>query len=220
MHIIILGAPGSGKGTQAQFIMGTYGIPIISTGDMLRTAVKCNWKCGKKIKKIMDAGKLVSDEIVIDLVKERIDQPDCRMGFLFDGFPRTLLQAHAIKSDGIKIHYVLELFLSDKLVIERISGRRVHERSGRIYHVNFNPPKVTNRDDITGDILTIRADDQEVIVQKRLAEYHKMTLPLVHYYSQEEKIGNVEYYKLDASKSVKHIHNTLTSILDKHDKKL
>ncbi|VFP84288.1 Adenylate kinase [Candidatus Erwinia haradaeae] len=220
MRIILLGTPGSGKGTQAQFIVNKYGIPKISTGDMLRTAVKCNWRYGEKIKKIMDAGRLVSDEIVIALVKERICQTDCSMGFLLDGFPRTLLQAHALQASGVKIDHVLELCLSDELAMRRISGRRIHERSGRIYHVNFNPPKVNGRDDITGEILSIREDDQEEVVYKRLTAYHKMTVPLTLFYGKEAENGYMKYHQLDGSKSVTQIYEDLTCILSENNTNL
>lgn len=161
MRIILLGAPGAGKGTQAQFIMEKYGIPQISTGDMLRAAVKAGSELGQKAKEIMDAGKLVTDELVIALVKERIAQEDCRKGFLLDGFPRTIPQADAMKEAGIKVDNVLEFDVPDALIVERIVGRRVHVSSGRVYHVTFNPPKVAGKDDVTGEELSTRKDDQK-----------------------------------------------------------
>ena len=184
MRIILLGAPGAGKGTQAQFIMEKYGIPQISTGDMLRAAVKAGSELGKQAKEIMDAGKLVTDELVIALVKERIAQEDCRKGFLLDGFPRTIPQADAMKEAGINVDFVLEFDVPDELIVDRIVGRRVRA-SGRVYHVKFNPPQVEGKDDVTGEELTTRKDDQEETVRKRTVEYHQMTAPLISYYSKE-----------------------------------
>ncbi|HFT5239419.1 TPA: adenylate kinase [Yersinia enterocolitica] len=213
MRIILLGAPGAGKGTQAQFIMEKYGIPQISTGDMLRAAVKAGSELGLKAKEIMDAGKLVTDELVIALVKERITQDDCRDGFLLDGFPRTIPQADAMKEAGIKVDYVLEFDVPDELIVERIVGRRVHAASGRVYHVKFNPPQVEDKDDVTGDELTIRKDDQEVTVRKRLIEYHQQTAPLVSYYRQEADAGNTQYFKLDGTRKVAEVSAELATIL-------
>jgi len=169
MRIILLGAPGAGKGTQAQFIMERYGIPQISTGDMLRAAVKAGTDLGKKAKEVMDAGQLVSDELIIGLVKERIQQEDCQKGFLLDGFPRTIPQADAMKEAGISIDAVLEFDVADEEIVKRMSGRRVHPGSGRVYHVVYNPPKVEGKDDVTGEDLVIRPDDEESIVRDRLA---------------------------------------------------
>ncbi|MFN6885020.1 adenylate kinase, partial [Proteus mirabilis] len=168
MRIILLGAPGAGKGTQAQFIKENYGIPQISTGDMLRAAVSAGTELGLKAKALMDNGQLVTDELVIALVKERIKQDDCRNGFLLDGFPRTIPQADAMKEAGINVDFVLEFAVPDEIIVERIVGRRVHAPSGRVYHIKFNPPKVENRDDVTGEELTTRKDDQEETVRKRL----------------------------------------------------
>ena len=184
MKLILLGAPGAGKGTQATFICQKYGIPQISTGDMLRAAVKAGTPLGLQAKAVMESGGLVSDELIINLVKERIAQPDCAQGFLFDGFPRTIPQAEAMKSAGVKIDYVLEISVPFDAIIERMSGRRSHPASGRTYHVKYNPPKVEGRDDITGEPLVQRDDDKEETVRKRLEVYSAQTRPLVDYYSQ------------------------------------
>ncbi|GLY62071.1 adenylate kinase [Pectobacterium brasiliense] len=213
MRIILLGAPGAGKGTQAQFIMEKYGIPQISTGDMLRAAVKAGTELGKQAKEIMDAGKLVTDELVIALVKERIAQEDCRNGFLLDGFPRTIPQADAMKDAGINVDYVIEFAVPDELIIDRIVGRRVHAASGRVYHVKFNPPKVEGKDDVTGEDLTIRKDDQEDTVRKRLIEYHQQTAPLVSYYQKEADAGNTRYFKVEGTRKVEEVRAELETIL-------
>ncbi len=184
MRLILLGAPGAGKGTQATFICKHYGIPQISTGDMLRAAVKAGTPLGIEAKKVMDAGGLVSDNIIIGLVKERIAQPDCAGGFLFDGFPRTIPQADAMKDAGVKLDVVLEIDVPDEAIIERMSGRRAHLPSGRTYHVKFNPPKVEGKDDVTGEPLIQRDDDKEETVRKRLQVYQSQTRPLVDYYGR------------------------------------
>ncbi|MGV7963608.1 adenylate kinase [Photorhabdus tasmaniensis] len=214
MRIILLGAPGAGKGTQAQFIMEKYGIPQISTGDMLRTAVKAGTELGLKAKELMDNGKLVTDELVIALVKERIKQDDCHNGFLLDGFPRTIPQADAMKEAGIHVDYVLEFDVPDELIIERIIGRRVHAPSGRVYHLKFNPPAVENKDDVTGEDLTIRKDDHEDIVRKRLVEYHQQTAPLVSYYQKEAEAGDTQYFRIDGTRKVSEVSEELAKILD------
>ncbi|WP_309682724.1 adenylate kinase [Polaromonas sp.] len=183
MRLILLGAPGAGKGTQATFICQKYGIPQISTGDMLRAAVKAGTPLGLEAKKVMDAGALVSDDLIINLVKERIAQPDCAQGFLFDGFPRTIPQADAMKAAGVKLDYVLEIDVPFEAIIERMSGRRSHAASGRTYHVKYNPPKVEGLDDVTGEPLIQREDDKEETVRKRLEVYSAQTRPLVAYYS-------------------------------------
>lgn len=183
MRLILLGAPGAGKGTQATFLCQKYSIPQISTGDMLRAAVKAGTQMGLEAKKVMDSGALVSDELIISLVKERIAQPDCAQGFLFDGFPRTLPQADAMKAAGVKLDYVLEIDVPFEAIIERMSGRRSHTASGRTYHVKYNPPKVEGKDDVTGEALIQRDDDKEETVRKRLDVYSAQTRPLVAYYS-------------------------------------
>jgi adenylate kinase len=183
MKLILLGAPGAGKGTQATFICGKYGIPQISTGDMLRAAVKAGTPLGLQAKSVMDSGALVSDDLIINLVKERIAQPDCVNGFLFDGFPRTIPQADAMKAAGVKLDYVLEIDVPFADIIERMSGRRSHPASGRTYHIKFNPPKVQGKDDVTGEDLLQREDDKEETVRKRLEVYSQQTRPLVAYYS-------------------------------------
>jgi adenylate kinase len=184
MRFIFLGPPGAGKGTQASFITKKYAIPQISTGDMLRAAIKAGSELGLKAKKIMDAGQLVPDDVIIGLVKTRIEQPDCAGGFLFDGFPRTLAQADAMKTAGVQIDYVIEIAVPDEDIVERMSGRRVHTASGRTYHVKFNPPKVADKDDVTGEPLVIRQDDQADTVKERLRVYHAQTKPLIEYYSK------------------------------------
>ena len=184
MRLILLGAPGAGKGTQAAFICQRFGIPQVSTGDMLRAAVKAGTPLGLAARKIMDSGALVSDEIIIGLVKERIAQPDCARGFLFDGFPRTIPQAEAMRECGVRIDVVLEIDVPDAAIIERMSGRRVHAASGRTYHVKYNPPKVAGKDDVTGEDLIQREDDKEETVRKRLEVYQKQTRPLVDYYAK------------------------------------
>ena len=205
MRLILLGAPGAGKGTQAAFICQKFGIPPISTGDMLRAAVKAGTPLGLAAKKVMDAGGLVSDDIIIGLVKERIAQPDCANGFLFDGFPRTIPQADAMKTAGVKLDVVLEIDVPDEAIIERMGGRRVHPASGRTYHVKFNPPKQAGRDDLTGEELIQRDDDKEETVRKRLAVYQSQTRPLVEYYSKWAATGDAaapKYRKINGTGSV------------------
>ena len=192
MRLILLGAPGAGKGTQAAFICRKYGIPQISTGDMLRAAVKAGTPLGLEAKKVMDAGGLVNDGIIIGLVKERIAQADCANGFLFDGFPRTIPQADAMKAAGVKLDVVLEIDVPEEAIIERMSGRRVHVASGRTYHLRFNPPKVQGCDDVTGEPLIQRDDDSEATVLKRLEIYHSQTKPLVAFYSAWAATGDAK----------------------------
>lgn len=192
MKLILLGAPGAGKGTQAAFITEKYGIPQISTGDMLRAAVKAGTPLGLEAKKVMDAGQLVSDEIILGLIKERLKQPDCAKGFLFDGFPRTIPQAEALRTQGVDLDYVMEIDVPDEEIIKRMSGRRVHTASGRTYHVVFNPPKVAGKDDVTGEDLIQREDDKEETVRKRLEVYHSQTKPLVDFYSKWAVAGDAK----------------------------
>jgi adenylate kinase len=189
MRLILLGGPGAGKGTQASFIKEKFGIPQISTGDMLRAAVKAGTPLGIAAKKVMDSGALVSDDIIIGLVKERIKETDCAKGFLFDGFPRTIPQADAMKAAGVDLDYVVEIAVDDSEIVERMSGRRSHQPSGRTYHVKFNPPKVAGKDDVTGEDLIQREDDKEETVKKRLDVYHEQTEPLIAYYGDWAKSG-------------------------------
>jgi len=205
MRLILLGPPGAGKGTQAAFIRDAFGIPQISTGDMLRAAVKAGTPLGLAAKKVMDGGGLVSDEIIIGLVLDRLKAPDCAQGYLFDGFPRTIPQAEAMRNAGVAIDYVLEIDVPDAAIVERMSGRRVHVASGRTYHVRFNPPKVEGRDDVTGEALIQRDDDREETVKKRLTVYHEQTEPLVDYYAKWAAEGDArapQYRKVDGMGSV------------------
>ncbi len=211
MRVILLGAPGAGKGTQARFITEQYGIPQISTGDMLRAAIKNETPLGLKVKAVMDAGQLVSDDIIIDLVKERIAQDDCANGFLFDGFPRTIPQAQALIDAGVAIDHVLEIAVDDEEIIKRMSGRRVHLASGRTYHVIFNPPKQDGIDDETGESLIQRDDDQEETVRKRLDVYHEQTKPLVGFYT--DLSGKEDKVKLHAVAGVGSVKEITKAVL-------
>jgi adenylate kinase len=213
MRIILLGAPGAGKGTQAQFLMNKYGIPQISTGDMLRSAIKEGSELGLAAKEVMDAGQLVSDDIIIGLVKERIAKEDCRNGFLLDGFPRTIPQADAMRENGVIVDHVIEFDVPDDVIVERMSGRRVHPASGRVYHVQYNPPKVAGKDDDTGEDLVIRADDEEATVRKRLAIYHEQTELLVGYYRHAAAAGETQYHYVDGTKPVDEISAKLVEFL-------
>ncbi len=213
MRIMLLGAPGAGKGTQAQFIMEKYGVPQISTGDMLRAAVKAGTPLGLEAKKVMDAGQLVSDELIIGLVKERVAQDDCVKGFLLDGFPRTIPQADAMASSGIDIDHVIEIDVPDEEIVKRMSGRRVHPGSGRVYHVVFNPPKVEGKDDVTGEDLAIRPDDEESTVRKRLGIYHEQTKPLVDFYQTAAAGGKCQYHKIDGTQAVSAVSHQLADML-------
>ena len=196
MRLILLGPPGAGKGTQANFIKEKFGIPQISTGDMLRAAVKAGTPLGLEAKKVMDAGGLVSDDIIIGLVKDRLQQDDCKAGYMFDGFPRTIPQADAMKDAGVAIDFVLEIDVPDAEIVERMSGRRAHLASGRTYHVKYNPPKVEGKDDVTGEDLVQRDDDKEETVKKRLDVYHSQTKPLVEYYSTWAASGDAKAPKV------------------------
>lgn len=217
MKVILLGGPGAGKGTQANFISEKYGIPQISTGDMLRAAVKAGTPLGVEAKKVMDAGGLVSDDIILGLVKERTAEPDCKNGFLFDGFPRTLAQADALKEQGVDIDAVVEIDVDDDEIVKRMSGRRVHLPSGRTYHVVFNPPKVEGKDDETGEDLIQREDDQEETVLARLKVYHDQTEPLIEYYSSWANSGDEKapaYIKINGVGSVEEIKENIFKGLD------
>ncbi|SMC24363.1 Adenylate kinase [Andreprevotia lacus DSM 23236] len=216
MRLILLGAPGAGKGTQANFIKEKFGIPQISTGDMLRAAVKAGTPLGLEAKAIMDAGGLVRDDIIIGLVKERIAQPDAAKGFLFDGFPRTTVQADAMRDAGVEIDYVVEIDVPDSSIVERMAGRRVHVASGRTYHVKFNPPKVEGKDDETGEDLIQRDDDREETVLKRLAVYHEQTEVLVSYYGKQAASGDAtapKYVKVNGVGDVDAIKNEIFKAL-------
>jgi adenylate kinase len=213
MRIVLLGAPGAGKGTQAQFLMAKFGIPQISTGDMLRAAIKAGSELGNKAQAVMDAGQLVSDDLIIGLVKERIAQDDCKAGFLLDGFPRTIPQADAMKENDIKVDHVLEFDVPDEVIVERMAGRRVHSGSGRVYHLVYNPPKVEGKDDVSGDDLSIRPDDEETTVRKRLAIYHQQTKPLVDFYQLEAKSGNCRYLTIDGTQAVEKVNQLLLNQL-------
>jgi adenylate kinase len=220
MRLILLGAPGAGKGTQAQFICEKFAIPQISTGDMLRAAVKAGTELGITAKKIMDSGGLVSDDIIIGLVKDRLTQPDCNKGYLFDGFPRTIPQAQAMKDAGVLIDYVLEIDVPFDAIIDRMSGRRVHPASGRTYHIKFNPPKVASKDDLTGEDLIQRDDDKEETVRKRLQVYDAQTRPLVDYYSSwaaqansADKVKAPAYFKVSGTGKVDDITASIFAVL-------
>jgi adenylate kinase len=216
MRLILLGPPGAGKGTQAKFITEAYGIPQIATGDMLRAAVKAGSPLGLAAKQVMDSGALVSDDIIIALVKERLKQPDCARGYLFDGFPRTIPQAQAMRDAAVALDYVLEIYVPDEVIIERMSGRRVHPGSGRTYHIVFNPPKIPDRDDVTGEALVQREDDKEETVRKRLAVYHTQTEPLIAYYSEWAASGDPQapkYRKVSGVGSVEAVRDACPAAL-------
>jgi len=213
MRLILLGPPGAGKGTQAQFICDEYGIPQISTGDMLRAAVKAGTPLGRKVKQVMDSGALVSDDIIVALVKERISHDDCRNGFLFDGFPRTIPQAEALVSASIDLDVVLEISVPDDEIVKRLSGRRVHPASGRVYHVAYNPPKVANKDDETGDALVQRDDDKEETIRHRLKVYRDQTLPLVDFYRKRASMSSVRYERVSGNGSVEDIKRAVMNAL-------
>jgi adenylate kinase len=211
MRIILLGSPGSGKGTQAQFITNKYAIPQISTGDMLRAAVREGSPLGVEAKKVMDAGGLVSDEIILGLIKERIALPDCVNGYLLDGFPRTIVQAQGLEAMGVEIDHVIEINVADETIVERIAGRRVHPKSGRTYHIQYQPPKIDGIDDATGEVLIQRDDDKEETVRKRLCIYHEQTKPLVGYYSAPDR--QVKFNSMSGIGDVDDITNKVFAIL-------
>jgi adenylate kinase len=217
MRLILLGGPGAGKGTQANFIKDKYQIPQISTGDMLRAAIKAGSELGKKAKGYMDSGGLVPDEVIIGLVKERIQEADCQKGFLFDGFPRTIPQADAMKDAGVAIDAVVDINVPDAEIIKRMSGRRVHLASGRTYHITFNPPKEEGKDDVTGEALIQRDDDQEETVRKRLEVYHAQTEPLIDYYKNWQSSGESaapKYIRIEGVGKVEEIRDLAFSALD------
>ncbi|MDP1933149.1 MAG: adenylate kinase [Gammaproteobacteria bacterium] len=214
MRIILLGAPGAGKGTQAHFITTKFGVPQISTGDMLRAAVKAESPLGKQVKEVMASGGLVTDEIIIALVKERIAQPDCANGFLFDGFPRTIPQAQAMEDADIAIDVVIEITVDDEEIVKRLSGRRVHLDSGRVYHVEFNPPQKPGVDDVSGEVLIQRDDDKEETVRKRLHVYHEQTKPLVDFYQKLQDKGHcVKVMRLNGKDHVDTVREKISTIL-------
>jgi adenylate kinase len=215
MRIILLGSPGAGKGTQSKMIAEKYNIPQISTGDMLRAAVKAQTPLGVMAKEVMDNGRLVSDDIIIGLVKERILQPDCERGFLFDGFPRTIVQAEAIRLEGIHIDYVIEIYVPDEEIIDRMSGRLIHMSSGRIYHIKHNPPKIQGIDDVTGESLITREDDKEETVRQRLHVYHEQTEPLLDYYKNwaKEDQNAPKFKQISGLGSVEEVSSQLENVL-------
>lgn len=218
MKLILLGPPGAGKGTQAKFICERFGIPQISTGDMLRAAVKAGTELGKKAKAVMDAGGLVSDDLIIGLVKERLAQNDCKNGFLFDGFPRTTPQAEAVKAAGIAIDAIVEIKVPDESIVDRMSGRRIHQPSGRTYHVKYNPPKVAGKDDATGEDLVQRPDDKEETVRKRLQEYHKLTAVLSDFYRKMAAAGDKNapaFLSIDGTQAIDKVKTDIIGGLEK-----
>lgn len=214
MRIVLLGPPGAGKGTQAKFICERYGIPQISTGDMLRAAVKAGSSLGQRVKAVMDSGALVSDDIMIELVKDRIGEPDCANGFLFDGFPRTIPQANAMDEAGVVIDRVVEIVVPDEHIVRRMSGRRVHPQSGRVYHIEFNPPRQFGKDDETGEPLMQRDDDMEETVRERLQVYHRQTHPLVEFYQQKSRQSALSFVTIDGVGDVTHIQQRIVAALE------
>lgn len=218
MKILLLGPPGSGKGTQAKLICEKFGVPQISTGDMLRAAVKAQTPLGLAAQKIMEAGELVSDDIILGLVKERLGKPDCQHGYLLDGFPRTIAQAEGMRAMGIEIEFIVELTVDDEEIVRRLSGRRIHEASGRTYHVDFNPPKVEDRDDLTGAPLLQRADDREETVRNRLQVYHRQTAPLIEFYSalvaRNNQTSNPRHIRIQGSGEIREIQQAILQNID------
>lgn len=217
MHIILLGPPGAGKGTQSQFIKERFGIPQISTGDMLRQAVKDNTPLGRKAKVIMESGGLVPDDIIINLVKERISESDCKNGFLLDGFPRTLAQAKALRLSGINIDHIVEIEIPDDTIVSRLSGRWIHPESGRVYHQESNPPRKAGKDDVTGEPLVQRDDDKETTIRKRLAVYHTQTAPVVSYYinlSAADQTTSIKFAKIDGQQPPMAVFDQIKNALE------
>lgn len=216
MRIILLGGPGAGKGTQGDFVCAHFGIPKISTGDMLRAAVKDGSELGVKAKAVMDAGGLVSDDIILGLVRDRVAQPDCANGFLFDGFPRTIAQAEGLAASGVEIDTVIEIAVDDEEIVRRMAGRRVHPASGRTYHIEFNPPRVPDRDDATGEPLVVRDDDREETVRNRLAVYHEQTKPLIDFYSNRAARDDaMDYVRIDGVGPVDQIRDAIFAAIEK-----
>ena len=217
MRLILLGCPGAGKGTQAQYLSEQYNIPLISTGNMLRAAVGSGTPLGLKVKQVMDSGDLVSDDIIMDLVQERLQQSDCRQGYLLDGFPRTIVQAEALGKAGVAIDCVIEIFVPDDDIVARMSGRRVHLESGRVYHLQYNPPQDPGVDNVTNDPLVQREDDKEEIVRERLRVYHEKTEPLVNYYqnlSESSGPNHIQYIKIDGTGEIEEVRQRIFSRLD------
>ncbi len=214
MKIMLLGPPGSGKGTQAKFICERYGIPQISTGDMLRAAVQAGTELGERVKAIMDAGELVPDDVILALIRERIAQPDCADGFLLDGFPRTIAQAEGLEQMGVTLDWVIEIEVPDEEIVKRLSGRRVHPGSGRVYHLLYNPPKEDCKDDVTGEPLIQRDDDKEETVRKRLEVYHRQTAPLVDFYRRRAAEGKVKFATVSGLGTVEEVRDQLFQVLD------
>jgi adenylate kinase len=220
VKVILLGPPGAGKGTQAAYIQKHFGVPQISTGDMLRAAVKSGSELGKQVQQVMDAGELVSDDLILALVRERVAEPDCANGYLMDGFPRTIAQAEGMRRSGINVDCVVELQADDEEIIRRMSGRRVHPESGRTYHTQFNPPKVPDKDDVTGDALIQRDDDREETVRKRLEVYHEQTEPLIEYYRKWAVSGDSgapAYIEIDGMRSVDTVKEAVITALEKNN---
>ncbi len=216
MKIMLLGPPGSGKGTQAKFICERYDIPQISTGDMLRAAVQAGTELGKRVKAIMDAGELVPDDIILELIRERIAQPDCANGFLLDGFPRTIAQAEGLEKMGVTLDWVIEVEVPDEEIVKRLSGRRVHPGSGRVYHLLYNPPKEDCKDDVTGEPLVQRDDDKEETVRKRLEVYHRQTAPLVDFYRRRAAEGRVKFATVSGLGGVEEVRDRIFRMLDQN----
>ncbi|WP_367670460.1 adenylate kinase [Sodalis-like secondary symbiont of Drepanosiphum platanoidis] len=216
MNIILFGCPGSGKGTQAEFIINKYKIPHISTGNILRHEIKKKSYIGKKVFNIIKKGKLVDDKIIIKLIKNRINKKDCKLGYLLDGFPRTIKQANLIKKKNITIDIVFEIFTPEKIIIERLSGRRIHTKSGRIYHIKYNPPKNHMIDDITGDLLDIRLDDNKKIIKKRLINFYKKTYPLINFFYKESLNNNIKFFKINNFNNIQKTSIKIFKIIDKY----